>query len=87
MATQVLSRKQKGDMIALGDVEQINKFSFFVKSQTGKSGYAVTTIGQRWSCDCPDHRYRGGVECKHIVGVKLSLSRAGRSVGLWEASK
>jgi hypothetical protein len=84
MATHVLSRKQRGDMIASEDIVQINPTSFFVRSQSGTSGYAVTMVGQRWSCDCPDHKYRQ-IQCKHIHAVIAAKSETGlsRSVGLW----
>jgi hypothetical protein len=90
MATQVLSRKQKGDMIAPENIVQMNSSSFFVKSQSGKSGYAVTKFGQSWTCDCPDHRYRQ-IQCKHIHAVTAAKSETGLSLrfslGLWEAPK
>jgi hypothetical protein len=82
MATQVLSRKQRGDRIAPEDIVQINSSSFFVKSQTGRSGYSVTRVGQSWTCDCPDHKYRQ-IQCKHIHAVIASKSEVVRSVGLW----
>jgi hypothetical protein len=92
MATQVLTRKQRGEMIRPEDIEQINFDAYFVRSQTGKSGYAVTRARQNWVCDCLDHKYRQ-VECKHICAVesqisKLSPHRSERfSLGLWEASQ
>jgi SWIM zinc finger len=92
MATQIQTRKQRGDMIQPQDIEQINSSSYFVKSQTGKSGYAVTRVGQSWSCDCPDHKYRD-VQCKHIIAVEARTMEHQAepthrfSLGLWEAPK
>jgi hypothetical protein len=42
MATQLLTRKQKGEQIDPEDIVEVNPLSYFVKSQTGKPGYAVT---------------------------------------------
>jgi hypothetical protein len=92
MATQIQTRKQRGDMIAPEDIVEMNASSFFVRSQTGKSGYAVTRGGQDWVCDCPDHKYRQ-VECKHIHAVQTQISKLSTEpvwscpLGLWEASK
>jgi hypothetical protein len=86
MATQLLTRKERGDMIAPEDIEQINPDSFFVRSQTRKSGYSVTRTGQSWACDCFDFRYRQ-MPCKHVHAV-LTLLEQRRigfryKVGLW----
>ena len=53
MATQVLTRKQMGDMIALEDIVELNPQTYFVKSQSSRGGYSVTRFGQSWTCDCP----------------------------------
>ena len=68
MATQLINRKQRGEQIQPQDIEQINFSTFWVKSQSGKGGYSVTEFKGKWSCDCPDNRYRG-VTCKHIHAV------------------
>jgi hypothetical protein len=87
MATQILTRKQRGDMIAPEDIEQINSSSYFVKSQAGHSGYSVTRVGQRWSCDCPDFRFRQ-IKCKHIHAAEAKYPPVPSwSLGLWEAQK
>jgi len=86
---QILTRKQRGDKIASSDIVQINLRSFFVKSQTGKSGYSVTKTGQTWACDCPDYRFHQK-PCKHIYAVESLISEqtiASRfKLRLWEAS-
>ena len=81
---------QRGEKIASDDIVQINSSSFFVKSQTGSSGYSVTLAGQSWICDCPDHKYRQ-VECKHIHAVKSLVPQLTPkmrfTLNLWEASQ
>ncbi|MGA2523799.1 MAG: SWIM zinc finger family protein [Candidatus Bathyarchaeia archaeon] len=72
MATQILTRKQRGEKIIADDIEEINTNSFFVRSQSGKSGYSVTRTGQSWACDCFDFKYRG-LPCKHIFAVQKLL--------------
>jgi hypothetical protein len=87
MTQQILTRKQRGDRIKSEDIEQLNSTSFFVRSQTGRSGYSVTKAGRGWSCDCPDYRYRQ-LECKHIFAVLnfLEEQRLGQKyrLRLWE---
>jgi hypothetical protein len=87
MATQILTRKQRGDKIKPEDIVELNPSSYFVKSQSGRSGYAVTKAGRNWMCDCPDYRFRQ-IKCKHIHGVEARIlaGQAQRfSLGLWEA--
>ena len=81
MATQVLTRKQRGEQIQPEDIEQVNKTSYFVRSQTGRGGYSVTLFHGRWTCDCFDHKYRN-VQCKHIHAVLATLPTV--AVGLWK---
>jgi len=52
--------------------------SWIVPSQTDPRRNYVVMLNDdgSWSCDCPDHRYRGR-ECKHIYAVKLMLGMAG----------
>jgi len=91
MATQIQTRKERGDKIAPEDIIEINSSSYFVKSQSARGGYSVTRAGRNWTCDCPDHKYRQ-VECKHIHAVQAQLSKLSAvpahrfSLGLWEAS-
>jgi transposase-like protein len=35
--------------------------------------YRVSKESDRWTCDCPDHKYRG-IKCKHIISIEISLS-------------
>jgi predicted nucleic acid-binding Zn finger protein len=89
MATQqIQTRKQRGDRIAPEDIVELNSQSYFVKSQTGRSGYSVTKAGEGWACDCPDFRFRG-LPCKHIFAVENAISESTLQskfkLGLWEA--
>ena len=92
MATQIQTRKQRGERIAPEDIVELNTSSYFVKSQTGNSGYSVTRVGQSWACDCFDHKYRG-VKCKHIHAVEARISEYSTNptwpfpLGLREAPK
>jgi hypothetical protein len=85
MAIQLITRKQRGDMIHPEDIVELNSSSFFVKSQTGRSGYAVTKAGQSWMCDCLDYRFRQ-IKCKHVHAVEARISKQPErfSLGLWE---
>jgi hypothetical protein len=90
MATQILTRKQRGERIAPEDIAELNPSSYFVRSQTDRSGYSVTRAWRDWMCDCPDHKYRG-VQCKHIHAVEARIQGQSAelnhrfSLGLWEA--
>lgn len=45
---------------------------YLVRSQTNaRKVYAVQATLNGWSCNCPDHRFRG-VCCKHIHSVEIS---------------
>ncbi|MGA3111586.1 MAG: SWIM zinc finger family protein [Candidatus Bathyarchaeia archaeon] len=88
MATTLTTRQERGAKISAQGIERINETSFWVKSQSGKGGYSVTMFQGKWTCDCPDNRFRG-VTCKHVYAVESALSGAGKSwrfsLGLWEA--
>jgi len=88
MATQIQTRKQRGDKIVANDIEQINPESFWVKSQSGKGGYSVTLFQGKRTCDCFDHKFRG-VKCKHIFAVESSMPKQTTNskfvLNLWEA--
>lgn len=90
MATTIQTRKQRGEKIIADDIEQINSSSFFVKSQTGRSGYSVTRAGQSWACDCPDYRFHQA-KCKHIFAVEAEISeqpiKSRFVLNLWESPK
>jgi hypothetical protein len=87
MATQIQTRKQRGEQFAPEDITELNHSSFFVKSQTGKSGYSVTRIGKTWACDCFDFKFRGH-PCKHVYAILNFLDEqclnSRYKLGLWE---
>jgi hypothetical protein len=74
MATQIQTRKQRGEQIQAQDIEQLNSETFWVKSQAGRGGYSVTEFQGKWSCDCPDFKYRS-ICCKHIHAVQKQTSQ------------
>jgi hypothetical protein len=90
MATTVLTRKQRGERITPQDIVQINPSSFFVRSQSGRSGYSVTKVGQDWTCDCPDYTFHHA-ECKHIFAVEAQIEEqtlmSRFKLNLWDASR
>jgi transposase-like protein len=73
MQTAVLSREEKGRMIA-DKPDQIVRYSdslFMVASQNGHGMYDVTKRENgSWVCTCPDHVYRE-VRCKHIIACQI----------------
>ncbi len=80
MATQIQTRKQRGDKIAPEDIVELNPSSFFVKSQSHGSGYSVTRVGRDWTCDCPDHGNPGASSASTSTLSKpnIRLYRLGR---------
>jgi putative transposase len=53
-------------------IRRVSNLSYSVLSQSGKGNYTVSQTEHGWSCECPDHRFRG-VKCKHIFAVEFSL--------------
>jgi transposase-like protein len=69
------TRQERGEAIAKAEESQItriNDYRYKVLSQNGNGEYAVCLSDDKWSCECPDHRFRG-VKCKHIWAVEFSL--------------
>jgi putative transposase len=54
-------------------IRRVNSVSYSVLSQSGKGSYVVSQVEDGWSCECPDHRFRG-VKCKHIFAVEFSIA-------------
>ena len=52
-------------------IMRINDNHFQLKSLATNRIYDITTKLHKWSCTCPDHKYRM-VECKHIKAIKIS---------------
>ncbi len=51
---------------------RINDDHFQMKSLATNRVYDITTKFSKWSCTCPDHKYRM-VECKHIKAIQISI--------------
>jgi transposase-like protein len=77
MATQaeIESREQRGLEIAqMGkQIRRIDGQTYYVRSQSGNGEYRVSKSPDGWTCECPDHRFRG-IRCKHIISIEISLS-------------
>jgi transposase-like protein/predicted RNA-binding Zn-ribbon protein involved in translation (DUF1610 family) len=70
------TREERGEEIAkkAGQVRRLDDDHYVVKSQTRNDLlYEVSRTEIGWKCSCPDHQTRG-VECKHIIAVKLSFA-------------
>ena len=67
------TREERGKAIAdmKGQIWRHSDSVYRVKSQSGNNFYRVEKTDLGWKCSCLDHQTRG-VECKHIVAVKLS---------------
>jgi len=61
-------------ILALGNqIKRLDASTYKVKSQSNGGYYLVVKADEDWSCDCPDHKFRGAV-CKHIHAVLFSLT-------------
>jgi len=69
------TREERGKAIAEkdGQIKRVIENLYRVKSQSGNGKYEVKQTEIGWKCSCPDHQTRG-VECKHIIAVKLSFA-------------
>ncbi|MDD1689791.1 MAG: DDE-type integrase/transposase/recombinase [Methanoregula sp.] len=69
------TREERGEAITKkkGQIWRYSDSLYRVKSQSGRGSYQVKKTDLGWSCACPDHQTRG-VECKHIIAVKLSFA-------------
>jgi len=67
------TREERGKAITerKGQIWRYNDGLYRVMSQSGNGFYQVRKTDLGWKCSCPDHINRG-VECKHIIAVKLS---------------
>ncbi|MGA3108628.1 MAG: hypothetical protein ABSD99_04105 [Candidatus Bathyarchaeia archaeon] len=81
MQTAVLSREEKGRMIAekSHQIQRMDDRFYKVASQNGHGMYdVIKRENGSWLCNCLDFHYRALekheiVRCKHIWGVELSL--------------
>ena len=73
MQTAVLSREEKGRMIAEkhDQVMRVDESAYKVASQSRDLSYDVRRTEKGWTCSCFDHFYRQ-VRCKHIIAVEIS---------------
>ena len=70
------TRVERGQAIVEkdGQIRRVNENHYHVRSQSGHCHhYEVTLTEIGWKCSCPDHQTRG-LECKHIIAVKLSFA-------------
>ncbi len=67
------TREERGKAITekKGQIWRYSNGLYRVKSQSGNGFYQVKKTDLGWKCTCLDHMNRG-VECKHIIAVKLS---------------
>ncbi len=77
MATVVLSREEKGRIIAAksNQIVRLEDRFYKVASQSSQVMYDVIKkkASSGWLCTCPDFQYRS-VQCKHIWAVQFSLA-------------
>jgi len=68
-------RQERGLQIAqMGNqIRRMNGQTYYVRSQSGNGGYRVSETTDGWTCECPDHKFRG-IKCKHIISIEISLS-------------
>ena len=69
------TREERGKAITekKGQIWRYSNGLYRVMSQSGHGSYQVQKTNLGWKCTCPDHINRG-VECKHIIAVKLSYA-------------
>ena len=69
------TREERGKAITekKGQIWRYSDNLYRVRSQSGHGSYQVQKTDLGWKCTCPDHVNRG-VECKHIIAVKLSFA-------------
>jgi putative transposase len=67
------ARELKGKAIAEApdQIKRLSGHSYHVRSQTGRGFYRVVCKKFKWSCTCPDHKYRT-LDCKHIWSIRFS---------------
>jgi putative transposase len=72
--TQIEARETRGLAIAKKNrqVKRIDDSNYEVLSQSGNGSYLVSRVEDEWTCECPDHRFRG-MKCKHVWAVEISI--------------
>ena len=67
-------RQEKGKQIALkSDLIRLSDYHYHVHSQTTNRDYDVIKVVDKWTCTCPDHKFRNHICCKHIHAIEFSL--------------
>lgn len=75
MEKQYLTREERAQRLLDNPnthILRINDNHFQMKSLATNRIYDITTKFSKWSCTCPDHKYRM-VECKHIKAIQISI--------------
>jgi transposase-like protein len=70
------AREERGLIIAKAKENQITRIddvTYKVLSQSGNGAYLVSLTKDGWVCECPDHKFRALVKCKHIYAVEISI--------------
>lgn len=72
---QYISREERAQKLLENPnthILRINDNHFQMKSLATNRIYDITTKFSKWSCTCPDHKYRM-VDCKHIKAIQISI--------------
>lgn len=75
MTTQTTTREQRARNLLANPnthILRINDNHFQMKSLATNRIYDIMSKLHKWSCTCPDHKFRF-VECKHIKAIKISI--------------
>jgi len=54
-------------------IEKADGHTYIVKSQSGSGRYVVTKNNGKWTCTCPDFKFRQA-DCKHIHSVRMKMA-------------
>ncbi len=52
---------------------RVSDYHYHVHSQTTNRDYDVIRVNEKWTCTCPDHKYRNRICCKHIHAIEFSI--------------
>jgi len=75
MEKQYLTREERAQKLLENPnthILRVNDNHFQMKSLATNRVYDITIKFNKWSCTCPDHKYRM-VECKHIKAIQISI--------------
>ena len=81
MATVVLSREERGRLIAEkpNQIQRMDERFYKVASQSDHGMYdVVRRENGSWICNCFDFHFRGPIRCKHIIAVQISSELRGK---------